>query len=137
MSGDTDRAVEAGLTARQQDLQEQVLSQFKVTTVLFGEPDKRDQHLALADQALAEYAASRGLRLVPLSGYPRSDTALDVERLTIENDLIARMFAAIRSNDPMLKDAIPGSALEHVYTKVYSQLATMAENARKAEDSHD
>jgi hypothetical protein len=57
-------------------------------------------------------------------------TAPDQLRLTIENDLIQRMLGAMRSGD--LKRAVPGSALEHVYEQVYSQLATMAENARKS-----
>jgi hypothetical protein len=65
----------------------------------------------------------------------REDEPTGIDRLTIENDLIERMFAAIKSADPMLKEAVPGTVLEHVYSKVYSQLATMAENARKAREA--
>ena len=60
-------AYEASLTAHEQDLRETILQHYKFATVMFGDlPREREQHLAIADAALNEFAASRGLKLVPL-----------------------------------------------------------------------
>jgi len=49
--------------------------------------------------------------------------------LTAEDRVVLRMREAVMSPD--LKDAVPGSVLEHVYDKVISWLLTEAENIRK------